>query len=503
MSVFGRNILEASNFATVNGYLCQNKVDIVDATYQHKMNRLLDDIYEYEDQIADDNEAMWSLYESKYGLTYSFLTFGNLKNEIEQQIIDMKELLEGEVEDQVKEMLTMPDFSDISGTIANLSNLVDSDEMEDQIIDAMVRPIVDSVGRLSEFLPDLGLPKIPIVPDLGKIIRTFATIGRLIYNMPEEYTKQASTEFDGQSTEEKTKLLGKLGELAKEIAEMIKTAMSQIPNILICIVFVSILKILDIFKPIIDMFKLDLTMVINILSVAKIAAEAYATGGASLVNRLKKYFLKKINKFMYILQYLYSSCEGNLPVDKLILECQRDILSCTAEISGLNLERDLQMSLYQIEKTKIAEEKISKEFDKLTKQKDKMISLRNGLMSTAGVTESEIVGMQNRLSELEAQMQYLIAAKDVKQSAVDACTAEAKKQFVDNEMLGFNLDSTGEKYLVAIEAQRQLEQDARIQEAQQAIINGVDMGSDLANRFVDRKLNISDKLRSIGNIGFS
>lgn len=461
MSVFG-NIANSQAVSLLNSITAKTPEQRALEKYEKTMDDLRSEQLVWEDQLEEDELALQELYDRKFNETSSFLDVVNIEESITESLTNLKDMLEAQ-------------FEDMAGQYTTLSNWLSADPsaLEDQMIDMMMEPILEAIKPLQDLLPDLGLPELPIIGDLNKILKSFIAIGRIMYNMPEAAQQQ------DQETEAKAKKAGpniwsKLKNTAMDILELIQYAFSQIQNVLIIVGFMAVMKLIEIIKPVLDAFQLVVSSVVQMLTIVDTVGKIMYGNIKALLIKLKKYFMKKIMKFLYLLEFLYRDGDGTLPIDDLIRATQRDIFSCVVEISSIDLNKSYEQSQFELENMTYTMGHLQDALKEKTTLTRNPFHMFNGKVSAASVNPEEIEDLERRISELEATMakQQEIINKD--KAVWETVSSEKNKiQYVEDCMRNQGTLSAMERsYLQALNAEREAKKQATAEEIQHSIANG-------------------------------
>ena len=346
----------------------------ITSLYEYKVHERRNDIEELNGQICADWDYIRSLEESKAGnqsLGYA------IKQEIQSAIEELRQTRDemwNEVEEFAIGMVT-------------LSNYTGKGMTEEELFSMLFDPLQAALQPILDFLPNLGLPEIPIIGNLTQIIKKISDMGRMIRRLPQEYVdaarkeaeeaKAAEKELAAAQKTERQRGMGwwdrraddfknsQFGKICKEIVDILGEVLHIIAMIAQNVTLFAILELIKLLKPVLDAFQIAVGTVVTLLENAYTLIRTLIYSSAQLLRYFYKMLEKKLTQLWDILVYV---CSGgwSLPENLMISAAYGDIVCCNIEISGLMCEienldlshsialTDEQISAYQAKAEELA-----------------------------------------------------------------------------------------------------------------------------------------------------
>ena len=440
------------------GFLAKSKADV------SKSLSLNGDINELNTQICADWNLIHQLEQAKDGSLFS-----GFKKDIAAAINELEEM-KTEMEGELEEFAT---------GITSLSSYMGKGGMsEEEMFDMLFNPFMEALKPIADFLPTMGIPDLPIINNIPKMIDKIVQMGRLIKQMDPETVARAREEAEaaeqtqkainkleaekrqaGMTPWQKTKdnfKHSKFGQILTEIYDLLKDVLQIIMMIAQNIVIFAILELIRIAKPVIDAFQLAVGTIVTLLENVYTLVRLMFLSSAQMLKYFWKLVEKKLSGLYYMVYYAASG-GWSLPENYMISAAYQDIVSCELEISGLiyelndaNLKAQLSGVEDQLKSCEKKTKKITTMLDKMkTKPSKSEEILANYRKDRERIEKEAIPKLNEKKKDISDQLSTnlnLSAAFD------DA----AKKEYTDMRLLEF---MNGDLYLSACQEKLKQKQE--------------------------------------------
>ena len=213
---------------------------------------------------------------------------------------------------------------------------------------AIVDPLVESVTILQDsILNKMGIPDLPIIGNIQKILKEIANIGRVVSKVDPKLREEARNRARKEK-DDANKNKGWFASVCEdswletiinEIIEIIRSVFNLIKDIISLIEPFLMMMLIEKLKPVIEFFSLALGEIYGICENIVSLGKMLIFNQAKLLDMFAQAIVEKISEIWDIFRYVVYG--GTLPNDAMISALVGDIVSCENEISGKQLEIEL------------------------------------------------------------------------------------------------------------------------------------------------------------------